>query len=399
MATSAMPQQSGGRAPQAEAFHIRQEVLQCLPEASDFDPGVGDPLMLWVKLTAFFTQAALLSNSRRTGTSVNDEQFAIQRALYSYKLSAIQMIRQRLSENPQSPDRNILLGVVTLAGCEFIANNPEEGRLHLEAGLEIAHARGGLCSLSDPELELMCLVDFDLAALSGKTPCTPLSEMEEAVYSRISEERTGHWGKSNLANLDCLRAAKASQTCKGLACLLQMTDGLNSSKYSKPVGQSQKDLVMRGLFAGFLLCSVQPQTPHSSHTGDIDLDEPLRVAGLLVVAATCLQNTPKDHLLDRLTADLALHLQLTPLPLYSPRPRTVASTMLWMYFVGAHGSLASQRQLFFLRGVAQVARLLGLEKWKEVREQLKCFPYVDDEFDGPFEEMWNSAVLFSSLPA
>ncbi|KIW31179.1 uncharacterized protein PV07_02847 [Cladophialophora immunda] len=425
-----MRQQSYERAPKPDACDTQQEVPQRLsaetdsnsyatlrslytswlphlhpdenPDLStqdlDFDAGLGDPLTLCVKLTAFFSRAAFFSSSSRRSTIANNEPFPIQRALYLYKLSAIQMIRSRLSENPQSPDQNIFLGIVTLAGCEFMANNPEEGRLHLEACLEIAHARGGLCTLSSLELELVCLAEFDIAALLGKAPCAPLQEMEAAVYSNISKERiVPAWAESDLAKLDCLCTEEASQTRQGLACLLQSTHGLNGSKSSKSRARSQDNLVLRGLFAGFLLCSNQPYTTPLYLTEDIGLYEPLRVAGMLVVAATCLKNTPKDHLLDRLTTDLALQLQLMPLPFYGPRP--VASAMLWIYFVGAHGSPAPQKRLFFQQGVAHVARLMGLETWEEVREQLRRFPYVDGEFDGPCEEIWNSAMILSSLTA
>ncbi|OAP64434.1 hypothetical protein AYL99_00406 [Fonsecaea erecta] len=382
--------QSGERPPKPHPFDIRQEDLPYLAMESDFDADVGDPLTRCVKLTVFYSRAAFMSTSSCQSMSVSHEASPVQHALYFYKLSAIQMIRIRLSENPQSPDQTIFLGIVSLAGCEFMANNPEEGRLHLEACLEIAHARGGLCTLSNPELELMCLAEFEMAALSGNIPCAPLRDMEAAVYSKISKDPTGRWATSDLARLAFLCTEEASQTCKGLACLLQATDGLNSSMASKTQAQIQDNLVLRRLFAGFLLCSVQPLTTQLPVTVEMSLHESLRIAGLLVVAATSLKNMPKGHLLERLTADLALHLQLIPLPLY--RSPAVASTMLWIYFVGADGSL------FFLRGIAQLARMLGFENWKEVREQLKRFPYVGDEFDSPFEEIWNSAILWSNLP-
>ncbi len=70
-----------------------------------------------------------------------------------------------------------------------MANSAPEGRLHPEACLKIARARGGLANLSDLELELMCLAEFEISALSGEMPCTLLREMEMAVNSRSSRIR------------------------------------------------------------------------------------------------------------------------------------------------------------------------------------------------------------------
>lgn len=348
-------------------------------------------------MTSLFSRAAFLSPAP-TGTSspTDDHSSPIRRTLYLYKLSAIAIIRQRLSESAHYLDQNVFLGIVTLAGCEFMANNALEGRLHLEACLEIAHARGGLTTLSDLELELMCLAEFDIAALSGELPCAPLLEMEVAVYSKISKPTNDSlWINSGFAPLECLTADRVSPLQKGLACLLETTIGINQSASLQSTPPHRENLVLRGLFAGFQLCSVQKPSADLCHyiEGDLDICEPLRLAGLLIVATTCLKNTPKTHLYDTLTGEIALHLQQLPRS-FCLHP-SVVPAMLWICFIGAYGTSTSPKQAFFLQGIAHMGILLDLEHWSDIRMQLRLFPYIDKEFDIPFEEIWSSARFWA----
>jgi hypothetical protein len=280
-----------------------------------------------------------------------------------------------------------------------MADSPREGRLHLEACLEIAHARGGLATLPDLELELTCMADFGIAALSGRIPCTPAAEMEVAVYSRISRARnTTLTAQTEFAKLDCFRQGQGSEIRKGLSTLLDATKGINQSLSARPRPQDRDNLVLHGLFAGYRLCTAAPQEPYtsSSHILDAELDisEALRLAGMLVVAATCLKNTPKQHLYDRLADKMILVLQHVHIS--SSLLRSTTSAMLWTYFIGASITSRSPEQVFFLKGIAQLAGLMSLEVWEAVRHHLKMFPYVDQEFDGPFEEIWNSAMFWAA---
>ncbi|KIW70087.1 hypothetical protein PV04_02393 [Phialophora macrospora] len=363
---------------------------------------LSDLLTLSVRMTELFSRAAFLAPSPNGPSASNEDPIPLRRTLYLYKLSTITIIRQRLSESSSIRDPSIFRGIVTLADCEFMADSPREGRLHLKACLEIAHARGGLATLSDLELELMCTTEFVIAALSGELPCKPVSEMEVAVHSRIPKDRsTALTAQTGFAKLECFHQGQASEIEKGLDTLLAATNGIHRSVPARSKPPDCDNLALYGLFAGFQLFTAAPRVSYTngSHIPDseIDISEALRLAGMLVIAATCLKNTPKQHLYDLLVRKMTRVL-LDHMHISTSLLRSTTSALLWTYFVGAYITSRSPKQNFFLQGVTQLAGWISLEDWRGVRAQLKTFPYIDQEFDGPFEEVWNSAAFSAASP-
>ena len=245
----------------------------------DFDTILSDPLTLSINMISHFSRAAFFPSEAEIIPAITgSDPSSIRRTLCLYKLSVIGLIRQRLSEESSIHDSNIFMGIVTLAGCEFMADSPAEGRLHVEACLEIARARGGLASLSELELESLCLAEFDIAALSGEFPCTSFSEMESAIYSKtMGYENNITAAKLNGFNLHCLSAQRAWQVQEGLVGLLDTTLRINRSAQA-PNSEPGDNLILRGLYAGLkLCCGQQPSTDFSSTSeSDSNICEAIR---------------------------------------------------------------------------------------------------------------------------
>lgn len=372
-----------------------------------YETVVGDSLTLSTNLAAGFARATFSCEEARSSQTIYDGCSEARCALYRYKHATIQIIRRRLAENPDTLDQNIFLGIITLAGCDFMANNAQESRLHVQACLDIARARGGLRTLSDLELEIMCLDEFLLSSLSGEAPCTPLGEMSDAMQARFPQNTVcSDLSVSGITGIPCT-CPEESKTREGLALLFDATKQVNRLTASKSKKAKHDHLVLQALYAGFQLCASSASGTEAGlsayDTSLRDLCTPLRLAGILVVATTHLKNTPRRHLLDRVTEELEESLQIADSLQSSREDDAITAAMLWIYFVGAYAASASRggRQLFFLRGIAQLqASGCSLSNsqsnpWSEIREVLKRFPYIDKEFDTPFEEIWKVAGFWS----
>ncbi|KAJ9606036.1 hypothetical protein H2200_009885 [Cladophialophora chaetospira] len=364
--------------------------------ATKCDAMSSDPLALSINMISTLSRAAFISQKPGSSpTASSEEQSLLQRTLYLYKLSAIAIIRQKLSDASSINDPNVFQGIITLAGCEFMAGSPAEGRLHLEACLEIARARGGLDTLLNSELESLSLTDFSTAALSGNLPIVSVGEIEAAIQARRPKPRnSASLVESGFSKLQCLLTKQALQLREGLINLFYTTTEINQAASRSPKSQEYKDFHLRGLLAGYQLChGQQPDAKNSSANAmEARLCESLRIAGTLLVAIACLKEIPREHLFERLTEDLMLRMQHITAS-YLPRPAIPA--MLWVCFIGAYCASTSAKQAFFLQYISQLASFLDLEKWKYVREQLRRFPYLDSVFNAPFDEIWNSAAFWS----
>jgi hypothetical protein len=46
---------------------------------------------------------------------------------------------------------------------------------------------------------------------------------------------------------------------------------------------------------------------------------------------------------------------------------------------------------WFSKNIQRGVESINLKSWTRGRELLKCFPYVDEDFDSPFEKIWKLA--------
>ena len=357
-----------------------------------FDTALDDALLLSANLAETFAHAAFSEDATIKQLATHSTTSWLRSGWHLYKYSTIRIIRSRLNNTSEILDRNLFLGMVTLARCEFMANNPHEGRVHLNACLELVNTRGGLFSLSDDELEVLCLDDLILSALSGKAPFTDLDEMQTAVQSRVnSAQPLPNWSDGFFAEFQAM-CPYDSMIWDGIVNLWSATELINNSSCSEFQSSGCENLVLRGLLAGLQLCS--------SATEEVDyftdslyqrasFSECIRLAALLVIFTTHLKDTPKVHLLDRITSQLEWQLQRRQVSSFSSK--THSSIMLWINFLGAHGAQFPESKLFFLQGIVQYAQALGIQSWPESRNLLKRFPYIDKDYDSSFQDIWELA--------
>lgn len=202
--------------------------------------------------------------------------------------------------------------------------------------------------------------------------------MEVAIYSKVSRlSNNTIWAKSGFAKLDCLWSKQALQIRECLASLLRTTNGIDQSSSGTPKPQDSEDLVMCGLFAGFQLCYALQSSVQSAGAMAIEttLCQFLRLAGMLDVATTCLMNTRKEHLFDRLTREMMFKLQHIHI---SPHlPQSVLLALLWTCYIGAYAASASSKQMYFLHSIARPAQSVRLETWINVLAHLLQFPCLE----------------------
>jgi len=122
--------------------------------------------------------------------------------------------------------------------------------------------------------------------------------------------------------------------------------------------------------------------------------ECLRLSGLLLIHTTHLKGTPKQHLHDKVATDLRETLEQVKTAIESSQ--TVAWMEIWVSFLGAH--VSTNRGAFHLNCISRASELLGLEDWIEVRTWLNRFPYIDEEFDTPFQRIWTPAWSLRGMP-
>ena len=68
--------------------------------------------------------------------------------------------------------------------------------------------------------------------------------------------------------------------------------------------------------------------------------------------------------------------------------------MMWMIFTGSFTTMYCFLDIkihWFLKNILMGMSLMSLKTWARIREALKWFPYVEKDFNGPFESIWELA--------
>ena len=108
-----------------------------------------------------------------------------------------------------------------------------------------------------------------------------------------------------------------------------------------------------------------------------------------MVQKTHLKNTPIQHVHNRVAKDLMTALGNHPLDdAWGKTPKL----LLWILFMGTYGTTEKGRFEWFLERLADGLDLLRYGNWMDIRNKLKQHPYINKEFDQPFEHIWRLAT-------
>ncbi|KAK5051043.1 hypothetical protein LTR84_003602 [Exophiala bonariae] len=280
--------------------------------------------------------------------------------------------------------------------CAFIVNNPGEGRMHLQGALNIAKAIGGFHKLDELGLEAALLWDIHLACLTGQKPTISDDEVAYVVEKMLPQ--VPEWLEDSRLRFENLLGASLisddnSDVCGALRRLFIATELLNSYSIRKE-DNINETLVIRTLFAGHKLSHCDPTTnsPNIAAEHNIRMLESMRLTGMLVIFTTHLKATRKKDLFEELSKSLEVQLRSSA-PALETCWGQYLEIMMWIFFVGAHGSPNVRRILWFIENIHRGAHILGINNWMQARIILKRFPYITKEFDKAFEDTWNSSHL------
>lgn len=133
-----------------------------------------------------------------------------------------------------------------------------------------------------------------------------------------------------------------------------------------------------------------------------NLDEPLRLALLTFIHAQLAIHPPSSALMRSLTSQLKGSFELTPElhTLWSSShatdtqaPNTHATELLiWIFFLGAHISAGQVEREWFVRLIAQSARVIGVKTWEGMKEVVASFFYVERVFEGSWLGIWGEVA-------
>lgn len=71
--------------------------------------------------------------------------------------------------------------------------------------------------------------------------------------------------------------------------------------------------------------------------------------------------------------------------------RRAPDLLIWILFLGVHGSRGQAEHLWFTGQLADCAKL-GFQAWPGLRSRLRRLPYIDKDMDVPFKHIWEQAV-------
>lgn len=343
-------------------------------------------------LTYGFGRAAFeLAEADDQTLSINGEN-TVSRYWLKYKGVCLRMMREIFATSWPLPAKSLYFASISLSGCAFIVNNPDEARMHLRGAVNIAKALGGFEMLDELELEASLLWDIQIASLTGQRPVMEDAELAPVAAKLLLQAPDGpaqSRSRFDALLLPSLSSYGQSDVSKALHRLFEATELLNSFS-AQSEDKINGTLVIRTLFAGYKLsiCEASSGSKCVVDGHDIDLHESLRLAGMLVIYTTHLKATRKEHLFEKISRDLQTTLRRQVLEMcWNQCPEIT----LWVFFVGAHGSPNVSRTQWFIKNIREWARSLEINNWNQVRPILKMFPYIDKEFDDPFEEIWNSS--------
>jgi hypothetical protein len=343
-------------------------------------------------LTYGFGRAAFELAESNDQTLSNDGDNTLSRYWVKYKVACLRMMRETFATSWPVSAKSLYFASVSLSGCAFIVNNPDEGRMHLRGAVNIAKALGGFGVLDELELEASLLWDIQIASLTGQRPV-----IEDAELAAVAEKLLlqtpdrPEQSRSRFCGLllPSMSSLGQSDVTEALHRLFEATELLNSFSVQSE-DKSNGTLVIRTLFAGYKLSICEPPGSREGLVDghDVDLLESLRLAGMLVIYTTHLKATRKEHLFEKLSKDLQTQLRRQVLEMcWNQYPEII----LWVFFVGAHASPNVGRTEWCIKHIREGTHSLEINNWDQVRPILKMFPYIDKEFDEPFEKIWNSS--------
>ncbi|KIW18697.1 hypothetical protein PV08_02986 [Exophiala spinifera] len=349
-----------------------------------FEHVITDILLLSVTLTAAFARTGFATEGGGTGKDPGalvdkNATAVIEKYWLKYTVITIQMLINGVELSAYST-LQMFTAVTTMAGCEFMVN-PHEGRLHLQASAQTASRNGGFGTIPALLLEIFLLNEVLLASLSGSRPVVPhdqLAPVVDALLPKMPEftKRSSYRFGKLLSGSGPVGDSLSSSFIAVMAELYAATEIINV--YTSLGGQDQlrETIVLRMFLIGLCLSCVAMEC--------------IRLSGLLLIHTTHLKGTPKQHLYDRVATELLERLrQLDDVSTGGPQP-LVALMDIWASFLGAFVSMSNERGVSYLHRISRAASDLPASKkeWVQIREWLKRFPCVDEEFDEPFEQIW-----------
>ena len=135
---------------------------------------------------------------------------------------------------------------------------------------------------------------------------------------------------------------------------------------------------LRVYFAAYRLCAIPTSSKHKPG----DVGECIRLAGQVFINTVLVKNSPHLLMMRNLTSRLKRGLSALTLVELGERSPVI---LVWMLFVGAHGSRGQIERSWFVNLIARAA--LGLD-WVVVKALLQRFLYLGYELDKPYELIW-----------
>jgi hypothetical protein len=336
-----------------------------------------DPLTLALTLAATYARAA--NASAWNGKSHSNDP-RLTRLYLVHKGTALHLVQESFRDmSLNSFPEKLFMAMGALAGCEFQANNPHEGRLHIAAWIRLIGRN--FQRLSILNLELLCLNEMRFSCLLGEPP------LYEAIVPKMLPELPPFARVFPSHFYLLLDSHNATRLTDAILNLFEATKLINDSPNASIPKDLQDTLLLRVLLAGFCLCQSVGEANRT--TVNPSFYESVRLAALLVINTTHFKGSPKFHLIDKLLTDLQSQLQADDLDLglcWQKFPQA----MLWIFFTGMYSSLDDKNN-WFVENIRDGMVLLNLKTWTSGREMLKLFPYINKEFDVPFEKIWDYA--------
>ncbi|KIW18698.1 hypothetical protein PV08_02987 [Exophiala spinifera] len=352
-----------------------------------------DSITCAIFLTYGFSQSAFeLVEINCQQKSLTSGDGSRKRYLFRSKEACLRMMREMFTTSWPMSARRLFFASVSLSGCAFIVNNPEEGRMHLQGAVNIAEAIGGFRNLGELELEASLLWDVHLASLTGQKPVISgieVSHIAQTLLPQVPEWLVDSGLRFSALFEPSLSSDDKSDVCGALRGLFYAAELINADS-TQSEDRINETLIIRTLVAGHQLSRCAPTTNSTDVAPEHNICtlESLRLAGMLAIFTTHLKATRKIHLFEKVSRDLEVLLRRSDVETCW---RQYPEIMMWIFFAGAHGSPNVYRTQWFIQNISRGAHSLGIDDWHQARMVLRKFPYIVKEFDKPFEDMWNSS--------
>jgi hypothetical protein len=291
-----------------------------------------------------------------------------------------------------------------LAGSETWLNEPSEGRLHLKAFKRLADLRGGMETVDGTQLEQLIMVDVFFASMNNTPLITNPAEIQKAVdkVAPVWSSMPSLATSTLVSFLGPIRNRAEANVAHAYSDLSTMTVVLNQT-HSGPLPAKYTSALKTVFLQGWVIAhrlESKPLLPRSAPplgsgmlsevpSERIAVWECSRVSMLLLIRIMHCKGFPKSRMFRALVK--RLHQLLNLLDLASLR-RRAPDLLIWILFLGVHGSRGQAEHQWFTGQLADCAKL-EFQAWPVLRNRLKRLPYIHKDMDEPFERIWEQAVM------